>query len=118
MFVAREGVFLERECLSQKPSGRNISLEEVQDDQPQITPLVGDIVSRTGAQVVVLVVPTEVVDVPVRRTSRQSKPPRRDPMEGYIVHESHEVLILDKEEPTTYKAAMESSDSELWLGAM
>lgn len=29
VFVAREGVFLERECLSQKSSGRNIHLEEV-----------------------------------------------------------------------------------------
>ena len=49
VFVAREGVFLERECISQKPSGRNISLEEVQDDHPQITPLVGDIVFPLGA---------------------------------------------------------------------
>ena len=49
VFVAREGIFLKRECLSQKLSGRNISLEEVQDDHPQITPLVGDIVFRLGA---------------------------------------------------------------------
>ena len=39
-------------------------------------------------------------------------------MEGCIVHESQEVLILDKEELTTSKATMESSDSKLWLGAM
>ena len=32
VFVAHEGAFLERECLSQKPRARNISLEEVQDD--------------------------------------------------------------------------------------
>ena len=102
----------------QKPSGRNISLEEVQDDQAQIAPPVGDIVSPIGAQVLVPVVPTEVVDVLVRRFSRQSKAPSRDPMEGYIVHKSHEVLVLDKEEPTAYKAAMEGSASELWLGAM
>ena len=29
VFVAREGVFLEREFLSQKPSGRNIHLEQI-----------------------------------------------------------------------------------------
>ena len=75
----------------------------------------GEIVSPMVAQVLVPVVPIEVVDVPVRRTSRQSKPLRRDRMEGYIIHENHEVLILDKEEPTTYTATMESCDSELWL---
>ena len=93
--------FYQEKCLSQKPSGRYISLEELQDDQPQITPLVGKIVSPLGAQVLVPVVLIEVVDVPIRRSSRQSKAPRRDPIEGYIVHESHKVLISDKEEPTT-----------------
>jgi len=39
-------------------------------------------------------------------------------MEGYLVHEGHEILLLDKEEPTTYRAAMASSDSDKWLGAM
>ena len=110
--------FYQEKCLSQKPSGRYISLEELQDDQPQITPLVGKIVSPLGAQVLVPVVLIEVVDVPIRRSSRQSKAPRRDPIEGYIVHKNHEVLILDKEEPTIYKAAMKSSNFELWLGAM
>ena len=47
-----------------------------------------------------------------RKTSKE------DPMEGCIVPEIHEVLILDKEEPATYKATMETSDSELWLGVM
>ena len=78
----------------------------------------GEIVSPMGTQVLVPIVPNDVVDVLVRKTSRQSKPPRRVPMKGYLVHESHEVLILDKEEPTTYKAAMTSFDSEKWLGAM
>ena len=44
-------------------------------------------------------------------------PRRRDPMVGYRVHESHEVLILDEEEPTSYKAGMTSSNFEKWLGA-
>ena len=70
MFVARDGVFLERECISQKPSGRNNSLEEAQDDQPQITLLVGEIVSPIGAHILVPVVPTRLVDVPFCRTSK------------------------------------------------
>ena len=78
----------------------------------------GEIISPLGAQVLVPIIPTNVVDVPIRRTSRQSKPLWRVHMEGYLVHESHEILILDKEEPTTYKATMTSFDSEKWLGAM
>ena len=99
--------------LEEKLEELKSSLEEDQDDHPQITPLVGDIVFPLGAYVLVPVVPFEVVNVPVRRTSRQSKSPRRDLIEGYIVHKSHEVLILDKEKPTTLRATMESSDSEL-----
>ena len=75
----------------------------------------GETISPTRAQVLVLVVPTDVVDILVRRISRQSKPPRRNYMEDYLVHESHEVLIVDKEEPTTYKATIASSDTVNWL---
>ncbi|KAL0451484.1 UNVERIFIED_CONTAM: hypothetical protein Slati_1126500 [Sesamum latifolium] len=41
VFVARDGVFLESQLLSEKTSGRNVHLEEVQNDQPQITSPVG-----------------------------------------------------------------------------
>ena len=39
-------------------------------------------------------------------------------MEGYLVHESHEILISDKKEPTIYKEVMTSFDSKRWLRAM
>ena len=58
-----------------KAKWEKFSHEEVQDDQPKITPPVGEIVSPLGALILVPVVPTEVVDVLICRTSRQSKPP-------------------------------------------
>lgn len=97
-------------------SGRNISLEDVQEDKMLTTSIVGEIVSHVGAQVLVPVLPTNVVDIPVCRTSKQSKPQSGDPIKGYLVHESNQVLILD-EEPTTYKAPMANSNSEKFLGA-
>ena len=37
MFVAKDSVFLKREFISNKSSGRNIHLEIVQDDEEQQT---------------------------------------------------------------------------------
>ncbi len=38
MFVARTGVFLEREFVSRKGSGRKIELEEIRESQDTIEP--------------------------------------------------------------------------------
>ena len=118
VFVAREGVFLESQLLSEKPSGRNIHLEEVQDDQPQNTSEV--IVSPVGAQDVAStsVEPTTDVVEPIRRSSRKSNPPKRNPLEGYLVNAGYDVFLLDMNEPTTYKVAMASADSKKWLNVM
>ncbi|KAL0413308.1 UNVERIFIED_CONTAM: hypothetical protein Sradi_1532500 [Sesamum radiatum] len=113
VFVARDGVFLESQLLSEKSSGRNIHFEEVQDDQPQIT-------SPVGAQDVVSTSVEHTTDVvkPIRRTSRKSNPPKRDPLERYFVNVGYDVFLLDVDESTTYKEVMASVDSEKWLVAM
>ena len=38
MFVARDGVFLEKEHLSKMTSGRKIELDEVREDEQQCQP--------------------------------------------------------------------------------
>ncbi|KAL0345452.1 UNVERIFIED_CONTAM: Retrovirus-related Pol polyprotein from transposon TNT 1-94 [Sesamum radiatum] len=113
VFVARDGFFLESQLLSEKTSGRNVHLEEIQNDQPQIT-------SPVGAQEVVSTSVEQTTDVvkPIRRTSRKSNPPKRNPLEGYLINDGYDVFLLDTDEPTTYKAAMASTDSEKWLIAM
>ena len=70
VFVLYGCVVLERECLFRMSSGRNISLEDVQEDKMLTTSIVGEIVSHVGAQVLVPVLPTNVVDIPVCRTSK------------------------------------------------
>ncbi|KAL0446194.1 UNVERIFIED_CONTAM: Retrovirus-related Pol polyprotein from transposon TNT 1-94 [Sesamum latifolium] len=112
-FVARDGVFLESQLLSKKPSGRNIHLKEVQDDQPQITSLVGaqDVVSTSVEHT------TNVVE-PIRRTSRKFNPPKMKPLEGYLVNVGCDVFLLDMDEPATYKATMMSADSKKWFIAI
>ena len=67
VFVAREGVFLEREMMSQEVSGSPIDLEEIQEptnDEPLVD-------TSTQPEV-------EPVDIslPLRRTSRVSQPPQ------------------------------------------
>ncbi|KAL0462539.1 UNVERIFIED_CONTAM: Retrovirus-related Pol polyprotein from transposon TNT 1-94 [Sesamum latifolium] len=52
------------------------------------------------------------------KTSRKSNPPKRNPLEGYLVNVGYDIFLLDMDEPTTYKAAMASADSEKWLIAM
>ncbi|KAK4409367.1 Retrovirus-related Pol polyprotein from transposon TNT 1-94 [Sesamum angolense] len=89
VFVAWDGVFLESQLLFEKLNGRNIHLEEVQDDQPQNTFEV--IASPVGAQNV---------------TSTSVK------------HITYAVEPIHMDEPTTYKATMASVDFEKWLIAM
>ncbi|KAL0430373.1 UNVERIFIED_CONTAM: Retrovirus-related Pol polyprotein from transposon TNT 1-94 [Sesamum radiatum] len=78
---------------------------------PQIT-------SPVGAQEVVSTSVEQTTDVvkPIRRTSRKSNPPKRNPLEGYLINDGYDVFLFDMD--TTYKAAMASTDSEKWLIAM
>ncbi|KAL0405227.1 UNVERIFIED_CONTAM: hypothetical protein Slati_3836600 [Sesamum latifolium] len=76
--------------------------------------------TSVGAQEVVSTSVEQTTDVvkPIRRTSRKSNPPKQNPLEGYLVKDGYDIFLLDMDEPTTYKAAMASTDSEKWLIAM
>ena len=58
--------------------------------------------------------PVHVAQVP-RRSDRTRHEPERY---GFLITDSHEVLLMDQDEPTTYQEAMSSLDSEKWLEAM
>ena len=98
MFVARSGVFLEKEFLTKGTSGRSVRLEEVQDEP------VGD--ASTSDDIV-----EEQVEEPVATEAPQ---PRRSAR----IREARELLLLDNDEPATYAEAMVDPDSEKWLIAM
>ncbi|KAK8669538.1 hypothetical protein V6N13_106966 [Hibiscus sabdariffa] len=108
MFVARTGVFLEKELLSNKGNGRNIELKEVQQQQvhePEVeeTPQVVEGNS------------TDLETQPLRRSTRECHEPERY---GFLVTTHGDVILVDQDEPKTYQEAVSSPDSEKWLEAM
>ncbi|KAK8680586.1 hypothetical protein V6N13_109528 [Hibiscus sabdariffa] len=108
VFVARTGVFLEKEFLTNSGKGRNIELEEVQQQQviePEVERISQDVEEN----------PTDLETQPLRRSTRERHEPERY---GFLVTTHGDVILVDLDEPKTYQEAVASSDSEKWLEAM
>ncbi|WP_248789470.1 hypothetical protein, partial [Escherichia coli] len=111
VFVARTGVFLEKEFISKGTSGRKVELEEIQEQQGDIEPEMEP--EQTPQDVVVQ------ESVPVAQSPRRSGRIRREPERyGFLVTHTGDVMLMDQDEPTTYQQAMSGPDSEKWLMAM
>ncbi|KAK8556182.1 hypothetical protein V6N12_002595 [Hibiscus sabdariffa] len=108
VFVARTGVFLEKEFLTNNGKGRNIELEEVQQQQV-IEPEVEGISQAVEEN------PTDLETQPLRRSRRERHEPERY---GFLVTTHGDVILVDQDEPKTYQEAVASPDSEKWLEAM
>ena len=107
VFVARDAVFLEKEFISKRQSGRKFELTEVQE--PQTEPVEEENVPSSSNSVDVPLVP--------RRSGRVSHPPDR--YLGIIEEDGDSILLLlESDEPATYKAAVVSPNSRKWLEAM
>ncbi|KAK8597245.1 hypothetical protein V6N12_065718 [Hibiscus sabdariffa] len=102
------GVFLEKEFLSNNGNGRNIELEEVQQQQ-----VIEPEVEQTSQ--VVEENSTNLETQPLRRSTRERHEPERY---GFLVTTHGDVILLDQDEPKTYQEAVSSPDSEKWLEAM
>ncbi|KAK8593781.1 hypothetical protein V6N12_045855 [Hibiscus sabdariffa] len=107
VFVARTGVFLKKEFLMNSGKGRNIELEEVQ--QQVIEPEVERISQAVEEN------PTDLETQPLRRSTRERHEPERY---GFLVTTHGDVILVDQDEPKTYQEAVASPDSEKWLEAM
>ncbi|KAL4383198.1 hypothetical protein GQ457_15G019300 [Hibiscus cannabinus] len=108
VFVARTRDFLEKEFLLNKGKGRNIELEEVQQQQvhePEVekTP---QVVEENS---------TDLETQPVRRSTRERHEPERY---GFLVTAHGDVILVDQDESKTYQEAVSSPDSEKWLETM
>ncbi|KAK8606395.1 hypothetical protein V6N13_030678 [Hibiscus sabdariffa] len=108
VFVARTGVFLEKEFLTNSGEGRNIELEEVQQQQV-IEPEVERISQAVEEN------STDLETQPPRRSTRERHEPERY---GFLVTTHGDVILVDQDEPKTYQEAVASPDSEKWLEAM
>ena len=99
MFVAWNGVFLEKEFLKGDKSGRTVQLEEVRDE-----PIGQEFTSDANV--------TEQVEMPMATEA----PPQ--PRRSARLRAARELLLLDNDEPATYAEAMTDPDSEKWQDAM
>ncbi|KAK8694612.1 hypothetical protein V6N13_072159 [Hibiscus sabdariffa] len=93
VFVARTRVFLEKEFLSNKGSGRNIEIEEVQQQQ----------VHEPEVEEISQVVEENSIDLetqPLRRSTRELHEPERY---GFLVTTHGEVILVDQDEPKLIK---------------
>ena len=109
VFVARNGVFLEREFISKRVSGSKTSLEEVQEPQVATEPSME--ILQDSQPIVEL---TFSAQGP-QRFSRIHHEPKRY---GFLITDDKTIEIRDQDEPTTYHEAMMSPDSKKWLQAM
>ena len=95
VFVARTGVFLEKDFISKGTSGRKVELEEIQESQSIDTPM-EELEQET--QVVVEEQPAQV-EQDQRRSSMIHHLPERY---GYLITDQGDVLLMDQDEPVTY----------------
>ena len=100
VFVAKTGVFLEKEFLAKGLSGRTIELDEVnrteQDEQSSAAP---EVIPEVATAPEAPAPPN--VEVPVIEPSIE--PRRSGRIRNQIQRFEDEVLLLDNNEPTTYK---------------
>ena len=109
VFVARNGVFLEREFIFKRVSGSKTSLEEVQEPQVATEPSM-EILQDSQP----VFESTSSAQGP-RRLSRIHHEPK---IYGFLVTDDKTIKLVDQDEPTTYHEAMMSLDYEKWLQAM
>ena len=115
VFVAKNGVFLEKEFLAKEVSGRTVQLDEIGEssasdqrvETPEVIPEITTAI-ETEAPTCDVETSLETVTEP-RRTSRIRSQPLRF---------ENEVFLLDNDEPVNYKEAMAGPDSGKWLEAM
>jgi len=109
VFVARNGVFLEKEFLSKGVSGSKVQLEEIRDVPETVSAPTEP--SRDEQEVV-----EPVVEEPApRRFVRARSAPEKFTL---LTAGQRDILLLDNDEPKTYTEAIIGPDSEKWLGAM
>jgi hypothetical protein len=110
VFVARDGVFLEKEFPKREKCRQKVYLEEVQDE-----PLRKDFISDANV--------AERVEMPVAREAppqprRSERACRATDKLNLMITGERDILLLDNDEPMTYAEAMMDPDSEKWQSAM
>jgi hypothetical protein len=109
VFVARNGLFMEKEFLSKGVSGSKVQLEEIQETPENIS------APTDPKQEVQDVIPPDVEALAPRRSMRARRTTEKITL---LTTEQCDILLLDNDEPMTYTESMMGHDSRKWLGAM
>jgi hypothetical protein len=109
VFVARNGVFLEKKFLSKGFSGSKVKLEEIQEVPETVSAPTEP--SRDEQGVV-----EPIVEEPAPRRSVRAR--RASEKFTLLTTGQRDVLLLDNNETKTYVEAIIGQDSEKWFGGM
>src|SRR4051812_31698449 len=115
VFVAKSGVFLEKEFLVEEVSGRTVQLNEINESSATVDMAI-------EPEVIPQIIPTtepEVVTYDAKTSDNVVTEPRRS---GRVVQSPEwfhdEIFILENDEPAHYKEAMAGPSSKEWHKAM
>jgi hypothetical protein len=108
VFVAHNGVFMEKEFLSKGVSGSKVQLEEIQETPENVSAPTNPI------QEVQDVVPPDIEALDPRRSMRARRATKKLTL---LTMEQCNILLLENDKPITYMEAMMGPNSEKWLGA-
>ncbi|GJR28704.1 retrotransposon protein, putative, ty1-copia subclass [Tanacetum coccineum] len=107
--VARYVEFFEKNLITQEVSGRDIDLEEIQDEDTSPSKITSEIPMEVeGFE------PPQEEDIPICRSERTHRAPNRLSLNV----EAEEHSLGDLNEPTSYKSMMLDSESNKWIDAM
>jgi hypothetical protein len=109
VFVAHNGVFLEKEFLSKGLSGSKVQLEEIQETLETVS-------APTEDPGDVQDVAQTVVEAPAPRRSILAR--RATSKLNLLITEERHVLLMENDEPMTYIEAIKGPNSDKWLEAM
>jgi hypothetical protein len=109
VFIAHNGVFMEKEFLSKGVSGSKVQLEEIQETPKNVSAPTDPI------QEVQDVVSPDVQAPAPRRSLRACRTTKKFTL---LTMEQCYLFLLDNDEHMTYTEAMMGPNFEKWLGAM
>ena len=109
VFVARNGVFLEKEFLSKEVSGSKVQLEEIREVPKTVLAPTESLRDDQG------VIEPVLEELAPRRSVRARCAPEKFTL---LTTEQRDIVLLDNDEPKTYTKAIMGPESEKWFGAM
>ncbi|GKD68908.1 putative RNA-directed DNA polymerase [Tanacetum coccineum] len=117
VFIARRGVFLEREMISNEDSMSKINLEEIQESVDKEL-----IVNTDTQQEVVTPVEHDDISLPIRRTSSRVSKTSQDPQfySGFHIEKDKisDSTLTELNKPANYKEVVASPKAAKWKEAM